>query len=107
MKNNKHSAAQSPQDMLEELRSLVADAEKMVGDSVAEHSEEAIGALRQRYEAAQERLADLYEGTKKRVVAGAKYADEAIREKPYQSMAVAVGVGLVVGVLLGRRCAND
>jgi ElaB/YqjD/DUF883 family membrane-anchored ribosome-binding protein len=107
MKNNKQSAAQSPQDLLEELRSLVADAEKMVGDSISEHSEEAIGALRQRYEAAQERLGEFYEGTRKKVVAGAKYADETIREKPYQSLAVAVGIGLVVGLLLGRRGTND
>jgi len=102
MKNNKQSA-QSPQDILDELHSLVADAEKMVGDSVSEHSEDAISALRSRYEAAQERLSDAYDRTKKKVVAGAKYADETIRENPYQSVAVAAGVGLVVGLLIGRR----
>jgi ElaB/YqjD/DUF883 family membrane-anchored ribosome-binding protein len=102
MKNNKQSA-QSPQDILDELHSLVADAEKMVGDSISEHSEEAIGALRSRYEAAQERLSEVYDRTKKKVVAGAKYADETIRENPYQSVAVAAGVGLLVGLLIGRR----
>ena len=35
--------------------------------------------------------------------AGAKYTDETIRENPYQSMAVAAGLGLLVGVLIGRR----
>ena len=102
MKNHKQTA-HSPQDILDELHSLVADAEKMVGESVSEHSEEAIGALRSRYEAAQERLADAYDRTKKKVVAGAKYADETIRENPYQSVAVAAGVGLLVGLLIGRR----
>lgn len=102
MKNNKQSTAQSPQDMLEELRKLVADAEKMVGDTVSENSEDAISALRERYEDAQERLADVYESAKRKVTEGARYTDEAIRENPYQTVAIAVGVGLLAGVLLGR-----
>jgi ElaB/YqjD/DUF883 family membrane-anchored ribosome-binding protein len=102
MKNNKQ-ATQSPQEILDELHSLVADAEKMVGEAVSEHSEDAISSLRSRYEAAQERLSEVYDRTKKKVVAGAKYADETIRENPYQSVAVAAGVGLLVGLLIGRR----
>lgn len=100
MKNNKQSV-QSPQDLLEELRTLVADAEKMVGESI-ETSEDAVSALRERYEAAQERLADVYEGAKRKVTEGAKYTDETIRENPYQSIAVAAGIGLLTGLLLGR-----
>ncbi len=102
MKNNK-TTAQTPKDLLNDLQALVAEAEKMMGDSITEHTADAVGALRARYDAAQERLGDLYEGARKRVVAGAKCTDEAIRENPYQSMAIAAGVGLLVGVLLGRR----
>jgi ElaB/YqjD/DUF883 family membrane-anchored ribosome-binding protein len=102
MKNNKNTAP-TPQDLIDDLHTLVAEAEKMVGDSVSEHSAEAVTALRARYEAAQERLGVMYEGAKERVVAGAKCTDTAIRENPYQSLAIAAGVGLLVGVLLGRR----
>ena len=102
MKNNK-SSAQSPQDLLKDLRTLVSDAEKMMGESLSEHSADALGAMRDRYEAAQERLGELYDGAKKKVVAGAKCTDTAIRENPYQAIAIAAGVALVVGVLLGRR----
>ena len=101
MKNNKQ-AAQSPQDILDELRSLVSDAERMVGEAVEGNSSEVVGALRQRYAAAQERLGDVYQTARKKVSEGAKYTDETIRENPYQSIAVAVGVGLIAGVLLGR-----
>jgi ElaB/YqjD/DUF883 family membrane-anchored ribosome-binding protein len=102
MKNNQ-TAAQTPKDLLNDLHALVADAEKMMGESLSEHTADAVGALRTRFDAAQERMADIYAVAKKRVVAGAKYTDETIRENPYQSIAVAVGVGLLVGVLLGRR----
>lgn len=102
MKNNKQ-AEPTAKDLLDELRSLVADAEKLVGESVDDTSEEVVGALRQRYEAAQERFGEVYQTAKKKVSAGARYTDEAIRENPYQSIAVAVGVALLAGVLLGRK----
>ena len=102
MKNNK-TTAQTPQDLLNELRTLVADAEKMLGESISEHTADAVGALRVRYDAASERMGEIYEGARKKVVAGAKKTDETIRENPYQSIAIAAGVALVVGILLGRN----
>ena len=103
MKHNTETAAQTPKELLNDLHTLVADAEKMLGDSVSEHTEDAISALRERFDAAQERLTELYSGARKTVVAGAKYTDETIRANPYQSLAIAAGVGLLVGVLLGRN----
>ena len=72
-------------------------------DSLSEHSAEALSNLRARFGAAQERFADVYEGAKKKVVAGAKCTDEAIRANPYEALAIALGAGLLAGVLLGRR----
>jgi ElaB/YqjD/DUF883 family membrane-anchored ribosome-binding protein len=101
--NNAESSAQTPTGLLNDLHSLVNEAETMAGDSLSEHTDDAISALRARFDAAQERLTDLYTGARKKVVAGAKCTDEAIRANPYQSLAIAAGVGLLVGVLLGRR----
>lgn len=103
MKNKTDSAEKTPQDLLDDLRSLVTEAEQMMGDSISEHSADAVGALRARFEAAQERFSEAYAGARKKVIAGAKYTDEAIRENPYQALAIALGAGLLVGVLLGRR----
>jgi ElaB/YqjD/DUF883 family membrane-anchored ribosome-binding protein len=104
MKTKSDSAAPTPQDLLAELKTLVAEAQKMLGDSITEHSEDAISALRSRFDATQERLSELYAGARQKVVAGAKCTDEAIRANPYQSMAIAAGAGLLIGILLGRRC---
>jgi ElaB/YqjD/DUF883 family membrane-anchored ribosome-binding protein len=103
MKNNKTTTAQTPKELLEDLHTLVADAERMMGESISEHTADAVSALRTRYDAAQERISDMYEGAKTRVVAGAKCTDTAIRENPYQALAIAAGVGLLAGILLGRR----
>ena len=103
MKNNHESTAQTPKELLNDLHTLVAEAEKMMGDSLSEHTADAVSALRTRFDAAQERLSDIYAGAKTRVVAGVKCTDAAIRENPYQALAIAAGVGLLAGVLLGRR----
>ena len=102
MKNNKDTA-QTPKELLHDLQALVAEAEAMIADSATEHTADAIDSLRARFAAAQERFTDAYAGARKKVIAGAKYTDEAIRENPYQSLAIALGVGVLVGVLIGRR----
>jgi len=103
MKNRNSSDVQTPEALLNDLRTLVTEAEKMIGASVSEHTADAMSALRSRYEAASERMGEIYDGAKTRVVAGAKCTDEAIRANPYQSLAIALGAGLLIGVLLGRR----
>lgn len=104
MKNNTVTTpAQTPKELLNDLNTLVQETEKMMGESISEHTADAVNALRVRFDAAQERLGVLYEGARQKVVAGAKCTDTAIRENPYQAMAIAAGVGLLVGILLGRR----
>ena len=102
MKNDKDTA-HTPKELLHELQALVAEAEAMIADSVTEASAEGIDSLRSRFVAAQERFTDAYAGARKKVIAGAKYTDATIRENPYQSLAIAAVLGLLVGVLLCRR----
>ena len=102
MKNTNDTTAQTPKELLNDLRTLVAEAEKMMGDALSEHTADAVGALRTRFDAAQERFADAYAGARRKVIAGAKYTDEAVRANPYQSLAIALGAGLLIGVLIGR-----
>jgi len=103
MKNRNLPDTQTPAELLSDLRTLVLEAEKMMEGSVSEHTADAMASLRSRYAAAQERFGEFYASARKNVAAGAKYTDEAIRANPYQSIAIATGVGLLVGILLGRR----
>lgn len=97
--------ANTPTDLLNDLRNLVLEAEKMLASSVTDSTGEALQALRDRYDAAQKRLGVLCTDAKKQVVAGAKCTDEAIRSHPYPSIMIATGVGLLIGLLLRRRSA--
>jgi ElaB/YqjD/DUF883 family membrane-anchored ribosome-binding protein len=102
MKNN-NDTVQTPKELLNDLQTLVTEAEAMIAGTVTEHSADAFDSLRSRFGAAQERFTDAYAGARKKVIAGAKYTDETIRANPYQSVAIAAGIGLLIGVLAGRR----
>ena len=44
MKNNNDTTAQTPKELLNDLRTLVSEAEKMMGDSISEHTGDAVNA---------------------------------------------------------------
>ena len=107
MKTKTTPSAQTPDALLADLHTLVSEAEKMIGESISEPAADAVESLRARFAVAQESLGEMYATAKHKTVAAAQTAahttDHAIRANPYQSLAIAAGVGLIIGVLLGRR----
>jgi ElaB/YqjD/DUF883 family membrane-anchored ribosome-binding protein len=103
MKNSQSVSNVAADTFLTDLRALVSEAQKMLDESPEGANTGMGSALRARLDAAQERFTDLYAGARKQVIAGSKHTDKAIRENPYQSLAIAACVGLLVGVLVGRR----
>lgn len=103
MKNSQPEHTSSPDAFLSDLRTLVAEAEKLLSDADRGDGAGMGSALRERFEAAQERFTDLYAGARKRIISGGRHTDKAIRDNPYQAMAIAAGVGLLIGALIGRR----
>ena len=58
--------------------------------------------LRSKLEAVTERAKEVCKNLQDETVAAAKAADRAVREHPYQSIGIAFGVGLLIGVLAAR-----
>ncbi len=102
MKNSKITLP-GPKDILDELHSLVSEAEAMMAGSVSERSAEALANLRERFDGARRRFSDYYDRARIRVIQGAESTDTSIREHPYQALAIALGVGALLGALLTRR----
>ena len=65
-------------------------------NEITEQGKAAAGRLVQALDTAKVKV---QEGT----VASAKATDRAIREHPYESLGVAFGVGVLIGVLIARR----
>ncbi len=92
--------------LIDDLRVVVADAEALLA-ATANAAGEPARALRGQASAAVERararLGELESEFRTRAQAAADDAGQLVREKPWQSLGVAAAVGVVIGLLLGRR----
>lgn len=59
--------------------------------------------LRVKLEAAVEKAKALYQRLQDKTVSAAKATDKAVREHPYQAIGIALGVGLLIGMLASRK----
>ena len=96
----------STHQLIEDLRTVVADAEALVAATAHDVSDKARSARERAaasLEHARERLEQLEAGLRERAQAAADEADRFVREHPWQSIGIAAAAGVVLGVLLGRR----
>ena len=90
--------------LIANISKLMAEAEEMLSESTSQHAEEKVELLRARYEDAENRLAARYAAAKGKVVAAARRTDETLRAYPYESVAIALGLGVLLGAcFFGRR----
>lgn len=101
--STKKAQADSPETIVENLRALIAEAEKAIGGGVVEGAEEKLSSIRERLVETKEKVEHALSVAKEKVIAGAKSTDSAIRSHPYESLAIALGVGVLLGAFLRRN----
>ena len=87
------------------MGSLAEDARALMA-ATADVAGEKVGEARKRLAAALESGKKILGRVKDKAVEGAKATDEAVREHPYQALAIAFGVGAIAGYLISRRCSR-
>ena len=88
--------------LVKDLKTCACDAEELIkatAGELNEKSKEAGLRLKARLNSAKESCGALEEKARK----GVKLADGKIRTYPYEAIGIALGVGLVAGLLLRRR----
>ena len=98
---NKHTKDETPDmgTLAEDARALMAATADVAGEKVSE--------ARKRLAAALESGKELYGRVRDKAVEGAKVADKAVHEHPYEAIGIAFGIGALVGYLLARRGRNS
>ena len=89
-----------------EMGQLAEDARALMA-ATADVAGEKVGEARKRLAAALDRGREIYGRVREQAVEGAKAADEAVHEHPYQAIAIGVGVGALIGYLVTRRCSRN
>lgn len=90
------------QRLATDLKVVMRDAEDLLKATAGEAGEK-VKEVRGRLSSALESAKATCENLQDKTVQAAKATDYAIREHPYESIGIAFGVGLLIGVLVGRR----
>ena len=88
------------------MNQLAEDARALMA-ATADVAGEKVGEARKRLAASLESAKEIYGRVRDKAVEGAKVSDQTIRENPYQAMGIAFGVGVLIGVLVTRRCSRN
>lgn len=94
------------QAISDDMGQLADDARALMA-ATADVAGEKVGEARKRLAAALESGKAIYGRVKEKAAEGAKVADEAVHEHPYQAIAIGVGVGAILGYLLARRGSRN
>ena len=92
--------------LVADLKVVISDAEELLRVT-ANQAGEKVGELRVRMQenltSARHKLADAEAALKEKSREVARATDDYVHEHPWKSIGVAAGVGLLVGLLIGRR----
>lgn len=93
---------QSTEKLLRDLKEVVRDGEELLKAGAEELGERGLAA-REKLAAALEVAKETQRRLQERAIAGAKVADMYVREHPYQSLGIALGAGVLLGLLFSRK----
>ncbi len=96
MNKQTHAVSDAVGALAEDARNLMTATADVAGEKV--------GEARKRLATALESGKEIFGRVKEKAVEGAKAADEAVHQHPYQAIAIGVGVGALLGYLIARRC---
>jgi ElaB/YqjD/DUF883 family membrane-anchored ribosome-binding protein len=85
-----------------DLRLVVRDSEELLKATAGEAGEK-LKEVRNRLSKAVESAKATCEKIGDTAIKEAKAVDEVVRDHPYESIGIALGLGLLIGILVGRR----
>lgn len=94
------------EQLIADFKVVVADAEALI-KATANTGGEALANLRSKAEdslaVAKTKMADAQDTIVEKSKAAAKVTDEYVHDNPWKAIGVSAGIGLVIGLLIGRR----
>jgi ElaB/YqjD/DUF883 family membrane-anchored ribosome-binding protein len=93
--------------IISDITQLMNEAEQMLSDSTSHHAEPQVELLRAHHgpESVGRCFTAFCNSASRALTDTARRTDRRIRSRPYQSMAIALGAGLLFGLFAGKRSA--
>ena len=106
MSKASQASVESQEQLVTDIKSVISEAEEMLS-AMADQAGEKATKLRDRIQArlreAKVRLSDAEAVLVAKTKAAARATDDYVHESPWTAVGVAAGVGLLVGLIIGRR----
>ena len=96
----------SKQKLVSDMKIVVSDAEEILRATAGVAGEKMVDLrerIGERLQEAKLRIADAEAALVDRTKAAAHAADDYVNENPWQAVGIAAGVGLLLGLVIGRR----
>ena len=101
--HSRNSAATAPTSpAIDELRTLILEAESALSNA-GEVADEKLVEMKERLQSALDSTKSTIARWKNNVTDSAKKADQVVRSHPYESVGIALSVGLILGYALSSR----
>lgn len=92
--------------LVSDFKLVVADAEellKMTANQAGDRMAEVRARVQDHLHSAKQKLAEAETALRDRTREAARATDDFVHENPWRSISIAAGVGLLIGLLIGRR----
>jgi len=96
----------SKEKLVQDFKLVIADAEELLKATAAQAGEKVAAArerIQDRLHTAKIKLAEAEEAVMLKTREAARATDQFVHDKPWYAVGVAAGVGLIIGMLIGRR----
>lgn len=96
----------SREKLTSDLRIVIADAEELLRATAGQMGEKAVVArerIQESLRVAKDKLSRAEEAMVDKTKAAARVTDDYVHDHPWSAVGIAAGVGLVLGLLIGRR----
>lgn len=103
---HQESTISDQQQLVTDMKSVIADAEDMLhatADQIGDKVASLRARIQERLKGAKLRLSEAETVLVAKTRAAARATDAYVHESPWTAVGVAAGVGLLVGLILGRR----
>jgi ElaB/YqjD/DUF883 family membrane-anchored ribosome-binding protein len=104
--NSEATSGVTTDQLVADLKTVMSDAEallKATSSQTGEKIQEVRARAEESLKQARQRLGEIEDEALRRAREVADATDEYVRENPWQSVGIAAGVGLLLGLLLSRR----
>lgn len=100
------STNNSKQKLVSDMKVVVSDAEEILRATAGVAGEKMIDLrerIAERLHDAKMRIADAEAALVDKTKAAARATDDFVNDKPWQAVGIAAGIGLLLGIIIGRR----